>query len=383
MDRPETPFVVPRYAGRRRARTRSSPAARSGASPTSSPATAASGPSSRPIPELVRHVPVDGDEPRRRHPRGPRPARRSRHRDPRRIVSDDDRHRRRARGRLGRARPGQPRPGRPGPRDPGPRLLRAGLVAVRRRSAADRTSRRSTPCWRSPSRTSAGSTSARAPVAMPCRSPSASREVIAVEPSASMRERAAHRQGGARARERPDRRRAPGRTALETLGEPPVADVALDRPRRLRHRGDRAVPRRRWSRRRKSAVRRDADRPQPGVGRRPVLAARPRHGARAAAGPAGAGRVLLRARGRTTEIQRVERPPRTFDSFDGARHVRPPPAVDRRGRREGAALPGRPCRDRPASATTTAGPWRPAGRLDRDHHLGSPLGRLTGAKLSR
>ena len=66
---------------------------------------------------------------------------------------------------------------------------------------------------------------------------------------------------------------------------------------------------------------------------------------------------LLRAKGRSTEVRRVERPQRTFDSFEGLATflrrqlwVEEDGEKDRRFRTRSATWP--------ASATTTAGRWR-------------------------
>ena len=84
------------------------------------------------------------------------------------------------------------------------------------------------------------------------------------------------------------------------------------RPRRLRHRGDRAVPRRAGGGGRPD-LRRGADGARAGVGRRPVLAAGPRRGAGRAAGAAGLRRAARGARppaqghdGRRVDARRFE-----------------------------------------------------------------------------
>ena len=280
----------------------------------------------------------------------------------------------RPRGRLGRARPRQPRAGRAVPRDPRPRLLRPRLLAVRRRPAADRGGGARRPARASPSRASAGSTSAPAPGATRCRWRS---RVARGHRRRAVGRRCATRcgpAGGARAREPPDRRRAPGRTALERARRAAGRRRRVHRPRRLRHRGDRPVPRRDGAGR-GAAVRGDADGPQPGIGRRPVLAARPRRWTVSRCRPCRSSWSSSARAAATPSRPAVERAPRTFDSFDGLADVPPPPAVHRRGRREGA-------RFRAALAAT--GPradddgWtlaRPAGRLDRDRDLVAPLKR--------
>ncbi len=110
------------------------------------------------------------------------------------------------------------------------------------------------------------------------------REVIAVEPSAGMRRALRtgmdeHGMGNVRV--------VPGTwpDALDELGDLPAVDVSLIAHVGVRHRGDRPVPGRDGGGD-AAPLRRRPDGPQPGVGRRPVLAARPRRGARAAAGPA-------------------------------------------------------------------------------------------------
>ena len=83
---------------------------------------------------------------------------------------------------------------------------------------------------------------------------------------------------------------------------------------------------------------------------------------------------VLHSRGRQTEVIRVERPPRTFDSVPALDGVPPSPAVHLRRRREGPPLPGRAARpDRQPRRRLDAA--RPAGGLDRDRDLGSPLTR--------
>jgi SAM-dependent methyltransferase len=138
--------------------------------------------------------------------------------------------------------------------------------------------------------------------------------VIAVEPSASMRN--ALRAG--KAEHGLDNIRLVGAAwpaALDELGEPPVADVALiahvgyD----IEHIGPFLDAMERAAGRLCVAVLTD---------RSPASVADPFwpivHGVTRVPLPALPElAALLRARGRTTEIQRVERAPRTFDSFDG------------------------------------------------------------------
>ena len=138
-------------------------------------------------------------------------------------------------------------------------------------------------------------------------------EVIAVEPSASMRNalrtgKAEHGLDNIRivAGEWP--------AYLSELGEPPVADVAL-----VAHVGydieESARSSTGWSGPR-PPVRRDADRSESGIGRGPVLADRPRDG-RLLCRPCPIWRSCSGRAGARSKIRRVERAPRTFDSFDG------------------------------------------------------------------
>jgi SAM-dependent methyltransferase len=140
------------------------------------------------------------------------------------------------------------------------------------------------------------------------------REVIAVEPSASMRNalRTGKEEHGLE-----NLRIVPGTwpEILETLGDPPIAEVAL-----VAHVGydiedigpfvdamERAASR--------LCVAMLTDRSPASVADPfwPIV-----HGMERVPLPALPELAeLLRARGRTTEIQRVERAPRTFDSFDG------------------------------------------------------------------
>jgi SAM-dependent methyltransferase len=140
------------------------------------------------------------------------------------------------------------------------------------------------------------------------------REVIAVEPSASMRNalRTGKEEHGLA-----NLRIVPGTwpEALDTLGDPPIAEVAL-----VAHVGydiedigpfvdamERAASR--------LCVAMLTDRSPASVADPfwPIV-----HGMERVPLPALPELAeLLRARGRTTEIQRVERAPRTFDSFDG------------------------------------------------------------------
>ena len=99
---------------------------------------------------------------------------------------------------------------------------------------------------------------------------------------------------GLRHRERPRRRGA--LAAGRPRGRRRVrGGRRAHRPRRLRHRGDRAVPASAGGRRR-SPVRRRAHGARPGIGRGPVLAAGPRRGARGSSGVARGGRDARGAR---------------------------------------------------------------------------------------
>ena len=186
-------------------------------------------------------------------------------------------------------------------------------------------------------------------------------EVIAVEPSASMRNalRTGKEEHGL------DNVRIVAGAwpeALDTLGEPPVAEVAF-----IAHVGydieqigpfidamERAASR--------LCVAMLTDQSPASVAD-PVLADRPRDGARAAAGPAGPRRAAPGPRPQHGD------PPRRAGAADvrlvrRPGDVRPPPALDRGGRREGGALPERARSGWPGSATTTAGRW-PARRSAR------------------
>ena len=173
--------------------------------------------------------------------------------------------------------------------------------------------RRSTPSSPSPQPGDRWLDIGAAPVATRCRS---HRERARSSPS-SRRHPCGTRSGPARrstASEPPDRRRA-WPEVLETLGEPPVAEVAL-----VAHVGydiedigpfvdamERAASR--------LCVAMLTDRSPASVADPfwPIV-----HGMERIPLPALPEMAeLLRARGRTTEIQRVERAPRTFDSFDG------------------------------------------------------------------
>ena len=140
------------------------------------------------------------------------------------------------------------------------------------------------------------------------------REVIAVEPSASMRNalRTGKEEHGLA-----NLRIVPGTwpEILETLGDPPIAEVAL-----VAHVGYDIEDIRPFV----DAMERAASRLCVAMltDRSPASVADPFwpivHGLERVPLPALPELAeLLRARGRTTEIQRVERAPRTFDSFDG------------------------------------------------------------------
>ena len=180
-------------------------------------------------------------------------------------------------------------------------------------------------------------------------------EVIAVEPSASMRNALRTGKSEHGARQPPDRRRRLAGRARRSR-RPAGRGRRVHRPRRLRHRGDRAVPRR-DGHGRVPDVRRDADGPQPGVGGGPVLAGSPRHGADPAARLAGAGRAAPRPRPRR---------PRS----SGSSGRRGPSIRSTAWRRSSAASSGSRTMARrssgsarrsvawPARPMTTAGPWR-------------------------
>ena len=190
-----------------------------------------------------------------------------------------------------------------------------GLVAVRRRSAADRRGGARGAAPRSPGRTIAGSTSAPAPAATRCRSRIERRRgdrgrAVARRCANALRTgKAEHGLG-----EPPDRRRRLA-GGLAELGDPPVADVAF-----IAHVGydieeigpfldamDAAASR--------LCVAMLTDRSPASVADPfwPIV-----HGMERVPLPALPELAeLLRARGRQTEIVRVERAPRTFDSFDG------------------------------------------------------------------
>ena len=222
-------------------------------------------------PELVLEVAVDGANPDVDTPADLAAL------QPRRPSDDPIDPRRRARGRLGRARPREPRPGRAPPRvaaddlyapvttlfvaDPR-RTGEPALDALLAMARADET-------WLD---IGAGAGRYALPLALRVR------EVIAVEPSAGMRRAlrtgmAEHGIGNVRV--------VPGTwpEALDELGDLPAVDMAL-----IAHVGydiesigpfldgdGGGDP---------GPLRRHADGPQPGIGRRPVLAARPRRGPR-------------------------------------------------------------------------------------------------------
>ncbi len=199
------------------------------------------------------------------------------------------------------------------------------------------------------------------------------RQVIAVEPSAGMRRAL---RTGLDEHGIDNVRVVPGfwPESLDELATAAGGRRRADRPRRLRHRADRPVPRRDGGGGER-AVRRGAHRPQPGRGRGPLLADRPRRGARAAAGAAGPRAPAAGARPRDRG-----HPGRAVDPRlrlrRGADRVPPPPAVHRRGRREGRPLPGGPARhDRPARRRVDA--RRGPGGVGGDRHL---AGRHAGAE---
>ena len=125
-------------------------------------------------------------------------------------------------------------------------------------------------------------------------------EVIAVDPSASM---LGALRAGMEAHGIPNIRTFEGRwpadAALRTaLGAGSDRGCRDDRPRQLRHRADRSVPRR--ARGRGSPARRGGpDAGQPGIHRRAVLAARPRRGEGRAPGTSGVRRAARGSRHRT------------------------------------------------------------------------------------
>ena len=118
-------------------------------------------------------------------------------------------------------------------------------------------------------------------------------EVIAVDPSMGMLDALRELADRARDRERP---RRPGALATRRRRAVPRRRRA-DRARRLRHRGDRPVPRGDGGGH-EPAVRGDPDGTPARVGRRRVLAAGPRRGARRPAGPPRVRRAAPRARAR-------------------------------------------------------------------------------------
>ena len=121
-------------------------------------------------------------------------------------------------------------------------------------------------------------------------------EVVAIEPSAGMRAALAELDGRARHRQRPgDRRPLAARARLAGVRAP--RRRRPDRPPRLRHRGDRTVPRRDGGGRR-AALRGRPDGAPAVVAGRPVLAADPRRGTRPPAGPQRARRAPGGARPR-------------------------------------------------------------------------------------
>ncbi len=87
---------------------------------------------------------------------------------------------------------------------------------------------------------------------------------------------------------------------------------------------------------------------------------------------------ILHSRGRATEVVRVERPPRTFDSVPAlTAFLRRQLFIAEGGEKDlhfRAVLP-----DRIVEPRRRLDPARPADGLDRHRHLGSSLGRLTRA----
>ena len=220
--------------------------------------------------------------------------------------------------RLGRARPREPRAGRPGPRGARRRDFYAPVSSL---FVADprRTGEQVLDALLAPRRARArrwldiGAGAGRYALPLARRVARGHRgRAVGVDA-----QRAPDRQGGARRRTTSGSSPGPWPAAARpSSAEPPVADVAL-----IAHVGydieeigpfvdamERAAS---------PAVRRGADGAQPGVGRRPVLADRPRQGARSAAGAAGARRAAPGAAAARRRFARVERAPRTFDSFDG------------------------------------------------------------------
>ena len=263
-------------------------------------------------PELVYEVPVAGHEPGRGHARRPRPG---------------------DRGVLGGSRARQPRAGRADPRGPRRRgLLCPGQLAVPRRPDADRRPGPGRPARTSSGRARRGSTSGPGPAGSPCRSPGRSDpsggSVVALDASASMLEGLREiAEDYAIENVRTVEARWPPADAAERRGES-RGGRRPDRPRRLRHRGDRAV-RRRAGGGRRAPVRGGPDGAGAGVGRRPVLAAGPRRGARRRCRPCPTSLELLRGpRTATVGDPRRDRaaPVRVAR---GARRLRPAPALDR------------------------------------------------------
>ena len=288
----------------------------------------------------------------------------------------------------GDACPGQPRAGRlgsarsPTARTSTPRSARCS--APTRPGPTIRCWRR---CSRSPAGRHAGSTSAPVPAASPCRSPGAR----AVRWLGHRARRVGVDARGARARSPRSTRIANVRTVEARW--PPSDEAAgstvlrvrgrrAHRPRRLRHRGDRAVPRRDGGGR-TAVCRGGADGPDAGLGRRPVLAARPRRGTRPAAGAARVRRAAARPRPRPVDRARhgraraaSTRATRWRGSSDASSGSTPPGqrrlasrrrSVTRRAGRDGWTIRGRG----PSTSASCAGRRRErrtrAGR-SADHH---------------
>ena len=201
------PFVRPALRGRRRAEPGPRPRGRLAARRRASTGDRGLGPLLAAHPELVHEVPVDGVEPGRRHPRGPRGSTR----EPASIVTRDVRRRsadlrRSPRGRLGRSASG---PTATRPSGSARRRRRTSTPRSRRCSSPTRggpASRRSTRCWRWPRpRTSLARHRGRR---RPLRAPARPRRARGHRRRAVGRHarRAADGHGGARDRQRPRRR---------------------------------------------------------------------------------------------------------------------------------------------------------------------------------
>ena len=363
------PIVRPRYAADDAPEPGRAPAGRLAARRGGRRATAASGPLLAARPDLVL--------------RGRRWTARTRTSTPSR-TSRDSRAYRDPRCRLGAPPPPiawSPR----GPSASGRTATRpSGSARRRRRTSTPRSRRCSSPtragptsrrwprCWRPRPRTRSGSTSGPGagryalPLALVVR------EVIAVEPSARHARRAADGDGGARDRQRARRRgrvARVARTRWATCRRPTsalIAHVGYD----IEAIGPFLDAMEAATRERCVAVLTD---------RSPASVADPFwplvHGEDRVPLPALPDLLeVLHSRGRQTEVIRVERPPRTLRLGARPHGVPPPPAVHLRRRREGPPLPGGAARpDRQPRRRLDAA--RPAGWLDRDRDLGSPLTR--------